>query len=149
MVPWWKRLIYSLVSVIIGGGTLGAVASCMDALANPKSHLDLGGIALSAGIFLAFSLPGWIVAIPILMFVKDYSGWRLWACAATGICIGPILILALRVYQFVIEPQSVGFLPGGGAILLVPASAVSVLSTVIYLLLVSRVLKGPIAPKPA
>jgi hypothetical protein len=148
MVPWWKRLVYSLVSFVIGGGTVGAVAACVDVLTNPGSHLGLVRMTVSACIILAFSLPGWIVAIPIVLLVRDYSGWRLWACAATGICIGPILTLGVGIYAFATDPRSGRFFDGISGFMVL-ASSVSVLTTAIYLLLVSHVLKGPIAREPA
>lgn len=134
MLPWWKRLLYSFVSVLLGGGVVGAIASCRPALANPETHVDPKSILLSACIVSVASLPGWIVAIPIVVSVKNYSGWRLWAWCVTGVCIGPTLILSLLVYGFLTD--SARLLSGGAAFILL-ATAVSVVTTAMYLFLVS------------
>jgi len=135
MLPWWKRVIYSFVSVIIGGSVVGAIVSFRDVLLNPASHIDPEQILVSACIVLGFSLPGWLVAAPILILVKDYNGWRLWAWGITGICIGPSLIFGLAIYQHVEYPQS-GALLSDTPAFMVLACAVSALATVVYLLLV-------------
>jgi hypothetical protein len=133
MVPWWKRLIYSFISALIGGSVVGAIASCRDALR--EGHLDPGRVLLSTCIVLVASLPGWFVAIPIVVVVKTYNGWRLWACAVAGVCIGPALILGLAVYSFLTDPRASGFAQGS-SVFLVLSSAVSILATTLYLLLV-------------
>lgn len=132
ILPWWKRLIYSFISVIVSGSFVGTVVSCRDALLDGYLHpmqVFVGGC-----IVALFSLPGWLVAIPIVVIVKDYSGWRLWACAIAGVCIGPVLILGLAIYAYLTNPRSSGFAQGS-SVFLVLATAVSVLATIIYLLL--------------
>lgn len=133
MVPWWKRLIYSFISALIGGSVVGAIASCRDALR--EGHLDLSRVVLSTCIVLVASLPGWIIAIPIVLVLKAYGGWRLWACAVAGVCIGPVVILAVAAYGFLTDPRASGFAQGS-AVFLVLSGAVSMLATTVYLVLV-------------
>ena len=135
MLPWYKRLIYSFVSVVVGGGVVGAVATCREALVDPASHLNPRGILVGACIFLGFALPGWLVALPIVIVVRDYSGLRLWIWGITGVCIGPSLIFALVVCEFLMVPQSERDLYGL-SVFMVLAFAVSSLTTAMYLLLV-------------
>jgi hypothetical protein len=150
MVPWWKRLIYSLVAVIFGGSLVGAVASCQEILFDPARHLDLERIVVSSCIVLVVSLAGWLVAVPIVIIVKDYSGWRIWACGITGVCIGPFLIFGIGVYVFLTDPQSGKFLSGISGFMVL-SGAVSLLTTAMYLLLVSgqahRMLERKAGPK--
>jgi len=40
MVAWWKRLIYSLVSAILGAGVCGACAAAEQVVHNAHGHLN-------------------------------------------------------------------------------------------------------------
>jgi hypothetical protein len=92
MLPWWKRRIYSLLSVLFGGSTVGAAASLRDTLLISGTHLDLTRLLVSTCIVVIASLAGWLAAIPIVLLVRDYSGWRVWLWGAVGFCIGPSVI---------------------------------------------------------
>ena len=128
---------YSFVSVLVGGSVVGAIASFFPALANPETHIDPKSVLVSICIVLIASLPGWIVSIPIVVSVKNYSGWRFWAWCVTGICIGPTLILGIGVYGSLMNPRSATSLSDGKG-LIVLATAVSVITTLTYLSFVSR-----------
>ncbi len=138
MLPWWKRLLYSFISVLIGGILVGAVAACQSALGSPDAHFDLERFIVSTTIVLVASLPGWFVALPIVVIVENFNGWRLWAWGAAGFTIGPIVILGFVMYVFLTDPPpSNGSYSGGPGFFLL-AGAVSATTTALYLLLVSR-----------
>ncbi len=137
MVPWWKRLLYSLVSVIVGAGVVGFAVSSQDSALNFRNHFDLSQLLVSTCIFIAFSSSGWLVAIPVVLLVRNYSGWRMWLWGGTGVCIGPAVILGLALYVYITGPHSTGFAPHA-SVLIVIAAAVSTLSTCVYLFLVRR-----------
>jgi hypothetical protein len=136
MLPWWKRLSYSFLSVVFGGGLVGVAASCLDALLIPGSHIDVERLIVSSCIVVIASLSGWLVAIPIVLSVRDYRGWRLWIWGAAGICIGPVVILGFGLYGFLTDPIArQGSWAGASGIFLLSA-AVSTVSTCAYLFLV-------------
>src|ERR1700691_4565995 len=106
MLSWWKRLLYSFASVLGGAGLVGVFATCRDTLVTWNGHFDLGRSIVSVGIILAFSLPGWMIAIPIVVLVKNFGGWRLWVWGAAGFCIGPAFIFAVGIYGSLTNPRS-------------------------------------------
>ncbi len=134
MLPWWKRLAYSFVSVLFASGTVGVAGSCRDALVYPGSHLDPAGVLWPTFAVVVASLSGWLVAIPIVLLVRDYSGWRAWLWAAIGIGIGPTVIFGFAVYGFVSDPRSAGFAAGASGFFLL-STLISILSTCGYLFL--------------
>lgn len=134
MLPWQKRLAYSFVSVLLGGGIVGIAASSLDALRPPGAHLDVMRVLAPTCVVIIASLCGWLVAIPVILLVRDYSAWRLWAWGAVGICIGPAVGLAL--YRILSGPVSNGFVAAASGFMLL-SLAVSTLSTCAYLSLVS------------
>ena len=71
MLPWWKRLAYSFISVLFGGSIVGVAASLRDNLLNPGAHLDVARLLVSTCLFVIASLSGWLVAIPIVLLVRD------------------------------------------------------------------------------
>jgi hypothetical protein len=140
MIPWWKRLLYSLASVLVGGGAVGLMAGCQTVLTRSATHLDLETVSTSTLIVLAASLPGWIIAIPIVLSVKSYSGRHLWTWGAVGSFIGPVFIFVLALYGVATNPGSIliGASLSGASGFIALAGAVSFVTTAIYLFLVTR-----------
>lgn len=134
MLPWWKRLTYSFLSVLFAGSVVGVGASLGDNLLYSGTHLDVSRLLISTFIVVVASLSGWLVAIPIVLLVRDYSGWRLWLWGAVGICIGPSVIFGIALYAFISDPRSAGFGAGASDFLLL-ATLISVFSTCGYLFL--------------
>ena len=137
-VPWWKRLIYSLVSIVLGAGLCGAGIEAQEFMAHSHGRVTAIGLFTAILFFdgwvILLSLPGWFLAIPIVVAVKDIRGWRFWMYLAIGICFGPALILGLAFYSALRAPS----FAGSPEISLSPvyvAGAVSGLSTIVYLLL--------------
>ena len=95
MVPWWKKLGISLAGWI-AGAVLGAVVMVAQALVTdppPMARMSEALIALVslAPLLALASLPGWIVAIPLVLVAKSFCRWRFWAWLAAGTAIGPLL----------------------------------------------------------
>lgn len=40
-------------------------------------------------VYFLFALPGWLIALPFVVLLKDAEGWRGWFILLVGICIGP------------------------------------------------------------
>lgn len=103
----------------------------------PSQHFEPGGFLPGLGFVVLFSLPGWALAIPIVLIVLNFRGWRFWMYLAIGCAIGPTLMFGLALYAFLTEPSMVGFNAGAGPLLIL-GSAISCLTTLIYLLLMRR-----------
>jgi hypothetical protein len=146
MVPWWKRLLYSLASVMLGAGLSGAWVAAQEFIAN--SHGRISAIALSTTILffdgwvIVLSLPGWLLAIPVVLLVKNIRGWRFWMYWAIGICFGPALVLATTWYGAT-RGVSLGGLARDSMSVVYIAGAVSGVTTIFYLLLLRRGLAQP------
>ncbi len=138
MVPWWKRLIYSLVSAVLGAGVSGACAAAQQFITTSRGHLSAMGFWTAILFFdpwvIVVSLPGWVLAIPIVLLVKNIRGWRFWMYWAIGVCIGPALILGVALYS----GPGLAAIPGGATSLIYLAAAISGLTTLLYLLLLRR-----------
>ena len=132
MVPWWKRLIFSLTSFILAVAFLCFLVSIRRGLGNPpdpKGVLQL--FCYAAIMVLYFSYPAWLFALPAVLFLTNLTGWRFWAILALGTLIGPMTFL-LENLTFVHHSWS------GTGILMIAAAVISGLSTFIYLVLLRR-----------
>lgn len=139
MLPWWRRLAYSFVSVLFASGTVGLAASCLDG-----SPLDAARILWPTCVVMVASLSGWLVAIPIVLLVRDYRGWRAWLWATVGIGIGPIVIFGFAFDAFISDPRSAGFATGASGFFLL-SILISILSTCAYLFLIFSHRRTPVA----
>jgi hypothetical protein len=148
-VPWRKRLFYSLESWLIAAIVSGAIFAAAEEIGLPAEHAvtlaEIGaGVAATIVLVLVFSLPGWLLAIPIVLAVRNFRGWRFWMYFALGSCIGPALFLGMALYFFLRSPAHFGSLPGPLGLYVRPA-VVSSLTTLVYLLLLRR--PQTVAPK--
>jgi hypothetical protein len=141
MVRWWKRLFYSLISVVIGAGVCGGVLVSQQMIMNPHMRFSLqawlGSIAFFDYWVVLLSLPGWLLAIPAVLLVRDLRRWRFWVYLALGSFIGPVLILGIAFYSAVRAPNFAGF-PRDSMSTAYLAAGISFLTTLIYLLLLRR-----------
>lgn len=101
----------------------------------PKTFIE-NAFYFGAAIFLC-SLPGWIVAIPIVLFVSNFNGWRFWAMLALGAGIGPLVTFTVALYFQVNAPNHSHYAPEARNLVFL-ATAVSALTTLLYLLGVRR-----------
>jgi hypothetical protein len=44
-------------------------------------------------VYFLFALPGWLIALPFVILLKDAQKWRGWVTLLIGTCIGPSFIL--------------------------------------------------------
>jgi ABC-type Fe3+ transport system permease subunit len=109
MVPWWKRLIYSLASVLIASIACGLVFE-FHRLLDHEAHFQAGDLLWFIFPVLVFSIPGWVLATPMVLTATNFSGWRLWFNLAIGSSIGPILMLGLALYERLTSPHLRRFL---------------------------------------
>jgi hypothetical protein len=141
MVAWWKKLLYSLISVGLGAGLAGAWVASQQFGQHADGRFNAMALLTTILFFdswvIALSVPGWVLAIPMVLLVRNVAGWRFWMYWAIGICFGPAMILAIGVYSTVRGMSFTGVF-GGYASTVYMAGAVSGLSSLIYLLLLRR-----------
>jgi hypothetical protein len=141
MVPWWKRLIYSLASAMVGAGLSGACIAAQEFVASSHGRISAMGLLTAIlffdGWLVVLSLPGWLLAIPVVLLVTNIDGWRFWMYLAIGICFGPALIFAASWFAATRGLSLAGF-AGGSMSLVYIAGAVSGLATLFYLFLLRR-----------
>ena len=135
-MAWWKRLLYSLLSMVVGAGVCGAVIAAKEFLDNAHGHISAMGLLTAVVYFdtwvVLLSVPGWLLAIPIVLLVRNIRGWRFWVYCAIGACFGPALILAVALFSAVRAPNFAGF-PGDSMSVVYMAGAVSTVTTLLYL----------------
>lgn len=86
--------------------------------------------------FVYFSLyliiPGWLIALPIILTVTSFQGWRLFGFLAVGSMIGPALIACIGFFFSLKTPISSSFAHEAYHILYA-ATAVSELTSILYI----------------
>lgn len=98
-------------------------------------------VCLSGAAIFLCSLPGWLVASPIVLFVSNFKGWRVWALFALGVGIGPLVIFTAALYFQATSPNSGPYAPEAKHLVFL-ATGVSTTATGLYLLFV-RLLSKP------
>ena|ERR1035438_6285377 len=141
MVRWWRRLFYSLISVVVGAGVCGGALMIQRMIADPHTPFSpqawVGSIVFFDYWLVLLSLPGWLLAIPAVLLVRDLRGLRFWIYLAMGSCIGPAIILGIAFYSALRSPNFVGF-PENSLSTVCLAAGISSVTTLIYLLLLRR-----------
>ena len=137
-MAWWNRLLYSLLSMVVGAGACGAVIAAKEFLNNAHGHISAVGLLTEVVYFdswvVVLSVPGWLLAIPIVLLVRNIRGWRFWLYCAVGACFGPALILAAALYSAVRTPNFAGF-SGDSMSVVYLAGAISTVTTFLYLVM--------------
>ncbi|MCU1307164.1 MAG: hypothetical protein JWN45_1859 [Acidobacteriaceae bacterium] len=132
MVPWWKRLLYSLASVAIPP-TITFFCALLWVRVGGVGDIWLG---FGCYLYFVFSFLGWILAVPFALLVTDIQGWRIALWSGVGTLLGPISIKGISL-----------LFPGELSPLSVVSAAVSAvasgLAALIYLLLIRREQRRP------
>jgi hypothetical protein len=131
-------VLYSIVSVVLGALLASLAASLENNLWNMPPfdvRLVFGSTLFTSAATLLLCLPGWLLALPILLKVTDFSRWRFLIFLAVGTALGPTVILAIFVVDFIAagRTDSLFSIPAG---LMEFATIVASLVTLIYLLLI-------------
>jgi hypothetical protein len=152
MVAWWKRLLFSLVSMVV------AAVVCLGCLVLESAFQSHPGsfrgseVILTIGVTVGLCLVGCIFAVPVVLIITNIRGWRFWICWVLGSGFGPFLMLVLCALVFVLVPHGPNqhwFRPE-----LLPlfylATGISSLTSLFYLLLLrwaqSKAAAGPSTP---
>lgn len=140
MVAWWKRLLFSLAS-IVGSAVVCLAFIVLESLIGSRpASLHGSEVILTIGVVAGFCLLGWVLSAPVVLFVRNIRGRRFWVYWFLGSWVGPLQMLALAALVFLLFPQSADahwFIP-----VLLPlvylAAAISSLTSLFYLLLLRR-----------
>jgi hypothetical protein len=86
VVPRWKKLAYSLASVMVGDATLVALLFGLADKTPAKNLVSTPVVSFAAAV------AGWIIAIPLILMINNVSGWRFWLYLGIGSSSGPIIV---------------------------------------------------------
>jgi len=147
MVPWWKRLFYSFLSVVVSCLVCNALLALGEATVNSNAQSNSGEFLPGLALVLLCSLPGWVLAIPVVLIVTNIRGWRFWMYWAFGSAIGPLLMLGVAFYESLTDPSRGEFVQQVNPLIGL-AAAISCATTLIYMQLLRRAQRAA-AEKPA
>ena len=88
MIPWWKRLIYSLVIVVITGSVCGAIVLSPHFLVKPTGHHTSIGLTEThvGSTRTASYTEGLMRSTGLFQFwLRSYISWSSAACKACGL----------------------------------------------------------------
>jgi hypothetical protein len=142
MIHWWGRLVYSLASVAVAAVLFVVLLMVAGSLpmfggrGGLLGTLSAGAVSAFVGLVFTFSLPGWLLALPFILAVKDLRAGRFWLWFAIGTCIGPLLMLGIVWFEVLRDPRLHFSSSLSEAMFFIYlAAGVSSLATLLYLLL--------------
>ena len=140
MVPLWKRLLYSLLSVFLLPCLLGVVVLIADHFMDHSGWFGGSpsfGVVLAIFVLAAASVSAWLLMLPIVLWTGEVRT-RFWQLLGLGALIGPALNLLLLL-RFHRRARPLLVHPGWRwAVGLAVDAALSGTMTLVYLLLVRR-----------
>ena len=135
MVSRWARVGYSVVSFAVGIGFFGVIAALYAGSSSPENRVStMFWFCFPACIF---AVPGWVLALPIVLTQTHIDGWRFWAFLGLGTALGPAAIAAFEVYGWIANGRTGRFDDFGLGFFFLGAIVAGVTSLV-YLLLLRR-----------
>ena len=90
-------------------------------------------------VYLLFALPGWVCALPFVLFFRDAQGSRAVAILAIGTAIGPAVILTGSLLE---THGQLDWQANGSAVLM--AFLIGTLTTVLYVVFLRRFSPSPL-----
>jgi hypothetical protein len=85
-------------------------------------------------VFLLFAFPGWLLALPFVLLIRDAEGFRAWLILVLGSAIGPAVLLTWTLLATHGTP--VDWNANGSAVLM--AFVIGLLTTLFYIALLKR-----------
>jgi len=151
MVAWWKRLLFSLASLVAAVVVCLAGLIAADAVFKGlKANLHTSEVGIAVGVTAALCLVGWVITAPLVLIVRKIPAGRFWIYWIIGSCVGPVLMLGLFAAVFLLVPHS----PNEHWIrpelwpLVYMAATISSITSLFYLLLLRRA-QGKAATDPS
>lgn len=134
MVPRWKKLAYSLASLLIASAILVGMSLFL-----PGKAENLGAtFSVATIVVFAVSLVGWLIATPLILIINNVSGWRFWLYLGIGSSIGPILAYQGMILPFLRSYKGHYSQAPAVIVMLTISALISCIATLSYLLLLRR-----------
>jgi len=108
-----------------------AVASGL--MLRDRSLIHFSSLFFSSVAFLYLVIPGWLISLPIVLFINGNTRWQVFTLATLGILIGPFVILSIALYAEWMNPSHGTWAKGSMEFVYI-ATAISIIATTIYLI---------------
>jgi hypothetical protein len=139
-----RRILRSFACVVFAIALLFLWWSLVGLLYSRSLRLgQLHDLAQMLLVYFLFALPGWLIALPFVVLLKDAQGWRGWFTLIVGTCIGPGFLL---IWSLIASPGQFSWraLPPGLGFPLI----ISLPTTVSYVLALKFAHRRSMAPEP-
>jgi hypothetical protein len=143
MVAWWKRILLSLLSVVVATVVCIVGMVLADALKSKQFNFRSSEVLLTIAVTVGFCMVAWILSLPVVLLISKIAGWRFWFYWILGSCVGPALMLGLILLIYVVFPHSPDaswFVPAEMSLVYI-AGTISSLTSLFYLLFLRRAQK--------
>ena len=97
----WRRAGYSFVAVIVAVFSVSAILD----LQGPKQDHWWTGVTSWMFALSMFAIPGWLVALPFVLLVRNIEGKRLWIWLVVGTTIGPLVFGIIDLISWNLDPN--------------------------------------------
>ncbi len=137
-MTWIKRVGLSLASALAANGlvSFGVVSRLIHPPASPQDKLHL--TLVIAAWQLIVVLPGWLLFVPVALCFNRLNGWRLWVQASIGTLLGPAIVAGFILFDHYPDSTRTMHFDSGTSRVLLEATAISLLSTLLYLNLIQQ-----------
>jgi hypothetical protein len=129
------RMGYSAAAFSAGISLYALVGAAIGRPSTPKQFLVSFLWLCLPGVI--FAIPGWVIAIPLVLLISRIDGWRFWMLLAVGASIGPIAIASFALWAWVAAGEN-GRPDTFGPAFFLLGTAVAAITTLTYLLLLHR-----------
>ncbi len=134
-VSRWARVGYSAVGFAVGIVSFSVWTTVAAGSTGQLNLIDpMLWLCLAASMF---ALPGWLLALPMVLLVKRVDGWRFWAIWAMGTAIGPVVLIGFDLREWLAGGRA-GRLADFGSSFHWTGAWVAAVAALVYLLLVRR-----------
>jgi len=134
-VSRWARVGYSTIGFVVGVLSFSVWTTVAAGSAGQENVVDpMLWLCVVASIF---ALPGWLLALPMVLLVQRVDGWRFWAIWAIGTAIGPLVLIGFDLYEWLAGGR-VGPCTDWGSSFHWTGAWVAAVTALVYLLLVRR-----------
>ncbi len=107
MAPWWKRLLFSLASIVAAAVVCMGCLIAFELILNRQTAIiHSSEVLLTVAVTMALCLVGWVVSAPVVLMIRNVRGLRFWIYWVLGCCFGPLLMLALFAAVYLVVPHS-------------------------------------------
>ena len=128
------RTVLSLISAILAATVVSVILQVLQY----RSDSKLSGVLQFTLFEMMLVIPGWLVAIPLVLLVDTLAGWRFWFIGIVGLLIGPVIAGIATIWGCGRSAQCWR----DSSLLFAAAVGVSLLTVVFYLLGLTTLCRG-------